>query len=211
MSLERRNHLLRLVKEYRFAVIEDDYDYDFQFQYEPYLSLASGDHKGNIIYIGSLTKVLGTPFRLGYLVASAKFVQAATRKRMLIDLRGDVFTEKVVSELIKNGELTRLIQKANKIYRQRCYVLADLLGSQLSEAIKFTRPNGGMALWLEFNKNLELTKIIERASAKGLKIMGSVYNQGNNSHHNALRFGFASLSEEELIKAVDILKNSIYK
>ncbi len=211
MSLARRNHLLRLIKEYSLAVIEDDYDYDFQFQYDPYLPLASGDHAGNIIYIGSLTKVLGTPFRLGYLVAAEKFVQAAAKKRMLIDLRGDVFTEKVVSALIQNGELSRLIQKANKLYRHRCYFLAELLKAEIGEVVKFTRPNGGMAIWLQFSNEFQVSKIIESASDRGLKFNGSVYSKGTDAHYNALRFGFASLNDDELIKSVEILKASIHK
>lgn len=209
MSVERRNHLLRLIKNYQLAVIEDDYDYDFQFQYEPYLPLASGDHEGNIIYIGSLTKVLGAPFRLGYMVAAEKFIHAAATKRMLINLRGDIFTEQVVSSLITGGELTRLIQKANKVYRQRCHFLADLLNTELSDVVELTRPNGGMALWLRFHPDLPLTKVLEKASVRGVKIMGSVYSRGNNATYNALRFGFASLNEAELTKAAGILKTSI--
>lgn len=211
MSVERRNHLLQLIKKYQIAVIEDDYDYDFQFQYDPYLPLASGDHDGNILYIGSLTKVLGTPFRLGYIVATEKFIQAAAKKRMLIDLRGDVLNEQVVSGLIKSGELTRLIQKANKLYRKRCHFLAELLNSELGEAVEFTRPSGGMAIWLRFNSEFQLTKIFEKTSARGLKVIGSVYNKGSDAQYNAFRFGFGSLNVDELEKAVDIFRTSIYK
>jgi len=211
LSKERRNDLLQIIRDYKIAVIEDDYDYDFQFQYDPYLPLASGDHEGNIIYIGSLTKVLGTPFRLGYLVAAEKFIHAAAKKRMLIDLRGDVFTEQVVTGIIENGDLTRLIQKANKIYRGRCNFLADLLSAELGGAIQFTKPSGGMALWLQFRADLPLKKIIDNAAGKGLKIIGSVYSQESNAKYNAFRFGFASLTEPQLGKAVDILKASINK
>lgn len=209
MSVERRNHLLRLIRTYKLAVIEDDYDYDFQFQYDPYLPLASGDHEGNIIYIGSLTKVLGTPFRLGYMVAAEKIVREAAKWRTLIDLRGDVFMEHVVSGLIKNGELMRLIQRANKLYRQRCHFLADLINAQLADVIEFIRPNGGMALWLQFQKDFPLEKVIKKATSLGLGIVGSVYFQGKSVQYSAFRFGFASLNEEELDKAVQILRTSI--
>lgn len=181
----------------------------FQFQYDPYLPLASGDHQGNIIYIGPLTKVLGTPFRLGYLVAPEKFVKAAARKRMLVDLRGDVFTEQVVAELIKSGELARLIQRANKLYRQRCDWLVQLLNAKLGEVVEFTIPNGGMALWLKFHARFPLAKVLEKASAGGLKLIGSAYHAGNQSPYNVLRFGFASVSEDELTKAVTMLSQSI--
>jgi len=209
MNMERRNHLLQLIRDYKLAVIEDDYDYDFQFQYDPYLPLASGNHEGNIIYIGSLTKVLGTPFRLGYMVAAKKFVQAAAKWRALIDLRGDVFMEDVVTGLIRNGDLTRLIQKANKLYRQRCHFLADLIHTQLGSVIEFQRPNGGMALWLQFPEDFSLEKVIKKAASMGLRITGSLYSGEKSVPYNAFRFGFASLHEEELEKAVDILRKSI--
>ena len=211
MSEERRIHLLKLIRDYKLAVIEDDYDYDFQFQYDPYLPLASGNHEGNIIYIGSLTKVLGTPFRLGYLVAAEKFVHAAAKKRMLIDLRGDVFTEQVVSGFIENGNLTRLIQKANKLYRERCHFLADLLTTQLGEEVTFTKPSGGMAIWVKLNANIQLAKVVEKSAAMGLKLIGTVYSQGSNAKYNAFRFGYASLQEDQLEKAVHILRASIDK
>jgi GntR family transcriptional regulator/MocR family aminotransferase len=209
LSKDRRKELLQIIREHKIAVIEDDYDYDFQFQYDPYLPLASGDHEGNIIYIGSLTKVLGTPFRLGYLVAAEKFILAAAKKRMLIDLRGDVFTEQVISGIIENGDLTRLIQKANKLYRGRCNFLANLLNIELSDTIEFTRPSGGMALWLRLRADLPLSKVVEKAAAGGLKFIGSVYSQGSNAKYNAFRFGFASLSEQQMENAVNILKVSI--
>lgn len=209
MSVERRNHLLHLIKEYRLAVIEDDYDYDFQFQYDPYLPLASGDHEGNIIYIGSLTKVLGTPFRLGYMIATETFLEAAAKLRALIDLRGDVFMEQVVSGLINNGELVRLIQKANRLYGQRCDFLADLLRDQLGEVIDFTKPTGGMALWLKFKETYPLSKVIKKASSMGLEIKGTSYYKGKDARYNAFRFGFASLDEGELEKAVHILRKSV--
>ncbi|PSK94631.1 PLP-dependent aminotransferase family protein [Taibaiella chishuiensis] len=209
LGVERRNHLLQLVRNYQLAVIEDDYDYDFQFQSDPYLPLASGHHEGNIIYIGSLTKVLGTPFRLGYIVAAEKFIHAAARKRILIDLRGDVFSEQVVAGLIENGDLTRLIQKANKLYCQRCDYLGNLLSTTFGETIEFKKPDGGMAMWLQFKPGVPLEKVIARAASRGLRIAGTVYHPGKGADFNAFRFGFASLDTAGLEKAVDILQAAL--
>jgi GntR family transcriptional regulator/MocR family aminotransferase len=132
--------VLKLIRDYKLAVIEDDYDNYFQFQYDPYLPLASIDHEGNIIYIESLSRVLGTPFRLGYLAAAEKFVNAAAKKRMLIDLMGNVLTEQVISGFIEDSNLNRLIQKANRLYRGRCLLFADLLTTQLGEVVALTSP-----------------------------------------------------------------------
>lgn len=209
MSVDRRNHLLQLIRAYDIAVIEDDYDYDFQFQYDPYLPLASGDHGGNIIYIGSVTKVLGTPFRLGYMIATKEFLVAAAKLRTIIDLRGEVVIEHVVAGLIDNGEFARHIKRSNRIYAQRCDLLADLINSELSDIVDFTKPTGGMALWLKFKQEYPLSKIISKANTMGLMLAGSVYSKGKDARFNACRFGFASLDEEEMKEAVHILRKSV--
>lgn len=208
MSVNRRIHLMQLIETYNFAVIEDDYDYDFQFKYDPYLPLASGNHHGNIIYIGSLTKVLGSPFRLGYMIATSDFLQAAARMRIMIDLRGDFLMEETISGLIGNGDLARHIQKTNKLYSQRCDFLSDQVSKELSDMIDFTKPTGGMALWLKFKPKYDLSKVIKKANLKGLGIRGSAYYSGKDAHFNAFRFGFASLNEHELAEAVSIIKKT---
>jgi GntR family transcriptional regulator/MocR family aminotransferase len=56
-----------------------------------------------------------------------------------------------------------------------------------------------------------LAIVVEKSAAMGLKISGTVYSQGVNPKYNAFRFGYASLQEDQLEKAVQILKTAIDK
>jgi GntR family transcriptional regulator/MocR family aminotransferase len=206
MSSARRAKLLELIKIHRLAVIEDDYDYDFQYQYSPYLPLASGAHDGHVIYIGSLTKVLGSNFRLGYMIATPAFLRSALKLKMLIDLRGDAMIEGTIASLMQSGEFSRFIMKANKLYSSRCNYAAGLIGSELSHLVEFKKPQGGMALWLKFKEDDKMTGIIHKAAASGLRLIGMPYLKSEYVTNDAFRFGFASLNEQELEFAVDVLK-----
>jgi len=206
LSSERRTKLLELIRTYQLPVIEDDYDYDFQYQYSPYLPLASGEHDGNVIYIGSLTKVLGAPFRLGYMISTADFLRSAMKFKSLIDLRSDVLMEGAIASLMRSGEFSRHIKKANKLYGFRCDYSADLIQSELSEMIEFTKPQGGMALWLRFKKEFPVSQVISKASSMGLQLLGSSYAKGKEGKHNGIRFGFASVNEADIDFAVEVLK-----
>ncbi|MEN5058938.1 PLP-dependent aminotransferase family protein [Sphingobacterium kitahiroshimense] len=209
MSTQRRSHMLELIKTYKSAVIEDDYDYDFQFKYDNYLPLASGDHGGNVIYVGSLTKVLGTPFRLGYMIATQEFLAAVMKLRLVIDIRGDLVTERAVAALIDNGDLIRHIQKSNKVYAKRCTILCRLLDKEMKQYLTYRKPTGGMAVWVVFKPQFELSKIARYAKENGLSIKSDFYFNGKYSHYNAFRFGFASLDEAKLKRAVAILKQAV--
>lgn len=206
LSSARRARLLELIRMHRLAVIEDDYDYDFQYQYSPYLPLASGAHDGNVIYIGSLTKVLGSNFRLGYMISTPDFLHSAIKLKMLIDIRGDALMEGTIASLMENGEFSRFIMKANKLYGYRCNAASNLINSELNHLVEFKKPQGGMALWLKFKENYRVANIVNKASSSGLQLIGMPYFKGSGLTQDAIRFGFASLNEKELEFAVDILK-----
>ncbi|GGA96737.1 MULTISPECIES: aminotransferase-like domain-containing protein [Mucilaginibacter] len=205
MSAERRQQLLQLIERYRFYVIEDDYGYDFHYTNNPILPLASSPHGGKIIYIGSFTKLLAPSIRVGYMIAAPDIVKKATDLKRLIDLRGDTFIEFMLAQMIINGDLVRHINRSNKLYARRCDFICDLLTKKLSHAVEFTRPLGGMAIWLRFKRQYPVNKIINDAAHAGLCMIGMPFRLAGNPNDNGIRFGFASLSEEEISKAVDIL------
>lgn len=205
MSALRRQKLLKLIEQYGFYVIEDDYGYDFHYTNNPILPLASSPHQGKIIYIGSFTKLLAPSIRVGYLIASPDIVKKATALKRLIDLRGDAFIEFMLAQMIINGDLVRHINRSNKLYARRCDFFCNLLTQKLSHAVEFTKPLGGMTIWLRFRPHFPIHKVINDASHAGLCLIGMSFSHPGDPNDNGIRFGFASISEEEITKAVDIL------
>ncbi|HCA09614.1 PLP-dependent aminotransferase family protein [Chryseobacterium sp.] len=209
MSMERRLKLLNLAKEYRFAIIEDDYDFDFHYDAKPYIPLASIDHNRNVIYIGSVTKTFAPALRIGFMIAQPEFVQAAASLRQLIDKQGDSLLEEAFSSLFDNGEMERHFRKSLKIYKKRRDLFCEILQSNFSGVIDFKIPEGGMAVWSVFDQSVSLPKLSLDAGKKGLKIAdGSFYNN-EVFVPNGLRLGFASLNETEIVKSLELLRSVI--
>lgn len=206
LSSTRRTKLLELIRLYQLPVIEDDYDYDFQYQYGPYLPLASGEHEGNVIYIGSLTKTLGANFRLGYMISTTNLMDSAVKLKSLIDLRGDAIMEGIIASLMQSGEFSRFINKATKLYQHRCDYASALITNKLGDIIEFKKPQGGMALWLKFKEDYPLPNILHTASSLGLQLAGTTYFKGTDIAYDAIRFGFASVNEKEIEFAIDVIK-----
>ena len=209
LSAARRMKLLSLIREYKLPVIEDDYDYDFHYARSPILPLASADHGGYVIYIGSITKCFASAIRMGYLVASEEFVNNAAQLKRMIDIRGDVLLEESLAILFNNGDMQKHLKKSLKIYQQRRDLFCDLLENEFKGKLSFTKPSGGMSVWVQFDKRYELKQISEKASTQGLFMGdGSFYNTGK-INYNALRMGFASLNEKEIQGAMGVLKKII--
>jgi GntR family transcriptional regulator/MocR family aminotransferase len=209
LSSQRRMQLLELIRQYNFPVIEDDYDYDFHYNSSPILPLASADHNGNVIYIGSITKSFTSSLKVGYMVAPKNFINETLHLRRLIDIRGDNLMEEALAVLFNNGDMQKHLKKSLKLYRQRRNMFCELLNDELGKQLDFEKPAGGMALWVKFNKKNSLPDIAKQASAMGLFMSdGSFYNSPV-INYNALRMGFASLNEKEMKEAVSILKKIV--
>ncbi|GAB2832484.1 aminotransferase-like domain-containing protein [Ferruginibacter profundus] len=206
LSSQRRMQLLALIRQYNFPVIEDDYDYDFHYNSSPILPLASADHNGNVIYIGSITKSFTSSFKVGYMVAPQNFITETLNLRRLIDIRGDNLMEEALAVLFNSGDMQKHLKKSLKLYHQRRDLFCDLLNSEIGKQVSFEKAAGGMALWVQFHKKNLLPVVAQQASAKGLFINnGAFYNSGS-TNYNALRMGFASLNNKEMEEAVGILK-----
>jgi Transcriptional regulators containing a DNA-binding HTH domain and an aminotransferase domain (MocR family) and their eukaryotic orthologs len=209
LSADRRMKLLELIREYKLPVIEDDYDYDFHYSSSPILPLASADHGGNVIYIGSFTKTMATFVRVGYMIAPENFISEAALQRRTIDIRGDNLLEEALALLLKNGDMQRHLKKSVKVYHERRDLLCQLLERELKDAVTFRKPSGGMAVWTQFHEKYPLPAIAAKVSAQGLFMTdGSNYSYGTKNH-NALRFGFASLNEKEMREVVAIIKQAL--
>ncbi|MBO9565895.1 MAG: PLP-dependent aminotransferase family protein [Niastella sp.] len=211
LSADRRMQLLQLVRQYKLAVIEDDYDFSFHYDSAPILPLASTHHDGCVIYIGSVTKVLTPSLRIGFMVAPENFIKQAANLRRLIDLRGDNLMETAIATLIRNGDIGRHTKKSNKVYHQRRDMFCSLLDEHLSGIVNYQKPAGGMAIWARFHRQYPLPAVAARALELGLFMNnGAAYVTGK-ANYNALRVGFASLNEKEMQEVVGVLARAVKK
>jgi GntR family transcriptional regulator / MocR family aminotransferase len=205
LSKERRIKLLEIIRHYRLPVIEDDYDYDFHYENSPILPLASADHGGYVIYIGSISKTLAPTIRLGYLIAGDDFIYQASMFKRLLEIRGDVLFEESVAHLFTTGEMQRHLRKSVKLYKERRDVFCDMLNACMGDIIHFNRPNGGMAVWATVTPEYSIPDLASRLAEKGIYMNdGSLYKYKDDV--NGIRLGFASLNTDEMQQFIDALK-----
>ena len=209
LSVERRLALLQLAATYGFAIIEDDYDYDFQFEGSAMLPMATADTNGMVIYLGKLGQSLFPSFQTGFVVAPENLISEAKNYLQLLDKQGDLIQEQMLSELINEGEIYRLMKKNIVVYKQRRDCLCLLLQEHFSEISQWKIPAGGLAIWLEFKQQVSLVKLAKEAEKNDLFLPKTILYQDKNTC--ALRFGFGHLEKEEIEIVIQKLKNAYSK
>nr|WP_293841394.1 PLP-dependent aminotransferase family protein [uncultured Arsenicibacter sp.] len=206
LSAERRIRLLQLAEHYGFVVLEDDYDYDFHYAGSPILPLASADAAGMVVYIGSFTKSIAPAFRVGYVVAPPNLIEALGYYRRIIDRQGDTVLEQAIAEMLAGDDIQRHLKKARKIYHQRRDTFCELLRERLGDAVSFTVPDGGLAVWTRFDDSIDLSTLAAGCLKQGLIIGNGRFYQPDEPVVHHTRLGFASSTPEEMERGTRIIQ-----
>jgi len=197
----RRQQLLALARQHDFCVIEEDYDYEYHFDGRPYLPLASDSAQRHVIYIGSLSKSLGSTFRCSYVVAPTNVIEVLNRNAALTLGQGDAVSQQMLADLINDGELKKHLRRVSKEYRQRREILHRCLVEGFGERIAVQEPEGGLALWVRFADEINVGQLVEKALEFDLVVRNSRQFSPTDQPENALRLGFASLDRDEIREA----------
>lgn len=115
--------------------------------------------------------------------------------------------ELAIAELLDLGIITRYLRKNRKIYQNRRDYFTALLRDQLPDCLDFRIPDGGMAIWTKFRPGIDLQLLARKALKRDLYFQDGTSFQTDSDDLSATRLGFASSNEEELEKAVSILKS----
>ncbi len=207
LSVERRIALLNLSVQYGFVILEDDHDYDFHYDSSPYLPLASADTSGMVVYIGSFCKAIAPGLRAGYIVAPENFITELAKLRRIVDRQGDLMMEQALGELLDEGEIQRHLKKSQKIYHHRRDQFCALLQSEFQEYLDFHIPPGGLAVWTEWRRDINLLRVSRECLKRELHLPQTLLFQTEKL--SAMRLGFGNLNEEEIDRSLETLHQSV--
>jgi GntR family transcriptional regulator/MocR family aminotransferase len=202
LKAARRLALLALARAERIAIIEDDYDHEFHYDGRPVLPLASADHFGLVVYVGTLSKILAPGLRIGYVVAPTAVLRSVAAIRSLLDIQGDPPTEAAVATLIEDGELQRHVARVRRVYANRREILAGSLRRTFGDDVEFTLAPGGMALWVRLRMTVDVEAWARRSLERGVSWYTGRRYAFDGQPKPFARFSFAWLNERELPEAV---------
>jgi GntR family transcriptional regulator / MocR family aminotransferase len=148
---------------------------------------------------------LAPTLRVGYVCAPQPLLDRLITLRAIADGVGDGALEHAVAELCEDGDLQRHARRMRRSYLARRAALASALEDRLADALSFSLPAGGMALWATVRRGFDVDAWASRALERGVRVGTAREFALDGRARPYLRLAFASLTEQELGRAVDIL------
>lgn len=205
-TLERRKEFMEIINEYDDIVVVEDNPYgEIRFKGEFIPTLKSMDTKNKIIYLGSFSKILCPGLRVAWVCADSGIIRQMEVLKEGLDLQCNQFAQMQVYEYMKNCDIEAHIDEIKAAYKERCEFMLDKMGKLFPAGVKYTKPDGGMFIWVELPNGLDASEVLNDAIDAGVAYIPGEFFYANDGAKNTMRLNYTTMSEEQIAKGIKIL------
>jgi 2-aminoadipate transaminase len=206
--LERRQRLLELARLHHIPIVEDDTYGDITF--EPLLEPAiyTLAQPGEVMYIGSFSKILGPGLRLGFFIAPEPM--ASTLMAWKMDGGTSLLAQLVAAEYFKDNLWEHIADAAGAVKAKR-NVLLDALEGEFGQVpgMHWTHPDGGLFLWVKLPEQVDRERLQELAVARGITYATGQAFHALNQDIPYLRLAFGWIEKDDIAEGVRLLAECV--
>jgi GntR family transcriptional regulator / MocR family aminotransferase len=197
MSLPRRLALLGWARRNDAWIIEDDYLSELQLKGRAAPALASLDHGGRVLHIGSFSKTISPALRLGFLVVPPEMARRFGDLAACLAPAPAAPVQRAVAEFLREGHYLRHLRRMKRLYAARREVLLRCLEEVTSDSMKVQATAGlaVMTLLPEFASDVDIAL---RALPFGLAPAPLSPWYGQSLPQQGLLLGVTNLNERRL-------------
>lgn len=213
--MERRKAFMDIINRYDFPVLEDDPYGELRFDGDKVPSLKSMDTKGNIIFLGSFSKILMPGLRIAWMVADPVIIDKVVKLKQAVDLQSSSFGQRQTSFFIDMYDLDAHVAKIKELYKKRRNLMCDSMKEYFPEGITFTYPEGGLFTWVTLPEGMDAKELMPKVLAKNVAYVpgGPFYPHGGNANH--FRLNYSNMPEERIVEGIkrlaEVLKEELAK
>ncbi len=122
-----------------------------------------------------------------------------------MDLCSPSYTQLIVAEYLKRGLLPKQIESICKLYRRKLAIMLDALKQYMPKGVRWSKPKGGLFLWIELPKRMSANDLFPKAVENGVAyVVGSAFHC-DGAGQNTMRVNFSYPSEQQIVKGIQRL------
>ena len=201
-SLDRREALLALARRFEIPVIEDSPYSEIRFDGQPVPPLKSLEGSEWVVFLGTFSKVFCPGLRLGWLAAEPELFQKYVFAKQASDLHTSTLGQMQLAGWLRRFDLDEKIRSTIDLYRARRDVMLRAMEREFPDGIEWTRPEGGMFLWVTLPEGLDARVLLERCLEHDVAFVpgSSFFPEGG--HENTLRMNYSISTPERIEEGV---------
>ena len=204
LKLEERCMLIALAQKHDFLIVEDSPYRELRYEGEHVPTMYSLD-PDRVIHLGSFSKIFAPGFRLGWALAHPDILDKIYVCKQSLDLCPPIFDQYVAAEFLRSGRLDANLSKTMALYRSKRDLLLNLLEKHMPEGVRWTRPEGGLFLFLTMPDGFDAVKFYDKALDAGVAYVAGEFFHPDRSGKNTMRLNFSFMTPEKISAGIELL------
>jgi 2-aminoadipate transaminase len=202
MSLERRRRLVGIAHHRELLVLEDNPYSLLRYEGEPVPTLRALDGGVFVMYLGTFSKILSPGIRLGWVAAPPPVLDKINLGKQAADLCTSTLSQLMVSAYFEESRWRDYVESLTEIYRARRDTMLDALAEFFPPQAEWTRPQGGLFIWVTLPDFIDTTDLLARALRDNVAFVPGVAAYLDGRGHSAMRLNFSGSDEESIREGV---------
>ena len=210
MTLEERKALVALARELDCLIVEDSPYRELRYSGEEVPAIRELAPE-RTLHLGSFSKIFAPGFRLGWIIGPEELLEQIYICKQTLDLCPPVFDQYMAAEFLRSGALDRNLLKTKEEYRSRRDLMISLLERYMPEGVSWTRPEGGLFLFLTLPPQIDTIELYDEALSAGVAYVAGSFFYLDGSHRNTMRLNFSFIDREKMEPGLRLLSELIKK
>jgi len=201
-SKEKRAELLKIAGKEDLLIVEDIPYRWLRYKGEHIPTIASLDEEGRVIVLLTFSKILAAGLRVGALVGPEEVVNMVVTLKQGADLCGPSLTQRLVVRFLTEYDVHAHIARLCQHYKVKLETMLQALSQYMPEEAEWTKPEGGLFVWVKLPEGVDTAKMLERALAHKVAYVPGQPFFADGSGQNTMRLSFALATLEELEEGI---------
>jgi 2-aminoadipate transaminase len=201
LSEERRYKLIDLAYKYKKPIVDDNPYGELRYSGRDQVSLARLG-RDVVIQLGTFSKTVSPGLRIGWTLAPTAVLDVLQRVKQSTDLHTNQFAQYVVFEYCLGGQLERHIEVIKKTYHERRDVMLSAMSEFFPESVRWTKPEGGLFLWVTLPKTVSAPELFEQAIEEKVAFVPGKPFDPLGTLVNTFRLNFSNASPEMIREGI---------
>ncbi|WP_028403010.1 PLP-dependent aminotransferase family protein [Ectobacillus panaciterrae] len=204
----RRKQILELSSEFGIPIIEDDPYSLTSFTGGIGSTLKSMDDNGNILYVSSLSKIVASGLRIGWIIGPQPVIERLADAKQQVDFGHSVFPQWIAEQFLGSDQFHSHIHMLQDQLKQKRDLMISSLSEFLDNKVEFMIPEGGIHMWCKLNGPINEYQLLEEAIKKGVVFVpGSIFGSKKGYVRFTFGRGETNLIQEGILRFADALKS----
>lgn len=210
MTVEQRQYMVQIARKYDLLIVEDSPYREIRFEGEHQPLIASMAPERTIV-LGTFSKTFVPGFRLGWVIAPKEIVYRYNLAKQSADLCSPIFDQFVAAKYLEKGYFEKNLEKTIEMYRHKRDYMLECLDKYMPEKVKWTRPDGGLFLFVTLPEGYDTTELFKMAIDQNVAfVIGEAFHC-DNSGKNTMRLNFSFMDDTNIEEGIKRLAAAIVK